>query len=229
MRLLRSILAFALLLALGGCAHSGHGRSAHGHSAHGHSGAAANHRFERAEEWAPRFEDPQRDQWQRPDEVLAALALEPTARIADIGAATGYFPVRLARALPQAKVIGVDVEPSMVEYLRRRALDEGLGNIEAVLGTPDDPKIAGPLDLVMLVNTYHHVADRVSYLRRLGPVFAPAGRLAIIDFRPESKMGPDHKLAPTVVTEELARAGYALVQEHAFLPEQYFLVFEVAR
>ncbi|HEY3445288.1 MAG TPA: class I SAM-dependent methyltransferase [Myxococcales bacterium] len=221
----RLVLAVLLGTALGGCAPSAHSGAGH----RGGGGAAARHRFERAEEWAPRFEDPLRDQWQRPDEVIAALALKADARIADIGAATGYFPVRLARALPAAKVWGVDVEPSMVEYLRKRAKDEALGNLEAVLGTPEDPKIAGPVDLVLLVDTYHHLDDRVTYFRRLAPVFAKGGRLAVIDFRPDSKMGPEHKLAPEKVSEELVKAGYALVQDHPFLPEQYFLVFEAVR
>jgi cyclopropane fatty-acyl-phospholipid synthase-like methyltransferase len=187
------------------------------------------HRFERAADWAPRFEDPSRDAWQKPDEVIRALGLPEDARVADIGAATGYFPVRLARALPKGKVVGVDVEPSMVEYLEARAKREGLGNLQAVLAAPDDPRIAGPVDLVLVVDTYHHLADRVAYFRRLAAVFSGAGRLAIIDFRVDSKMGPAEKLAPEVVADELREAGYSPVQVHTFLPEQYFLVFGAPR
>lgn len=215
-----AIFFLAALSLLPGCAHSG-GAPHAGHAGH-------HQRFERAEEWAPRFEDPQRDEWQRPDEVIAALALRPDARVADVGAATGYFPVRLARALPGAKVYGVDVEASMVDYLQKRARDEGLGNLVAVLGAPDDPRLPETVDLVLLVNTYHHVEDRVTYFRRLVPSIAKGGRLAVVDFRPESKRGPDHKLAPEKVVEELSSAGLSLQVEHAFLPEQYFLVFEVA-
>ncbi|MGC4121703.1 MAG: class I SAM-dependent methyltransferase [Myxococcales bacterium] len=211
---------FLIALLLAGCTAG---------TTHHHEEGATHHRFDRAEEWAPRFEDPARDAWQKPDEVIAALALKADARIADLGAATGYFPVRLARKLPEAQVVGVDIEPSMVDYLAKRARDEGLGNIQPVLGTPEDPKIAGPVDLVLVVDTYHHIQDRVTYFRRLAPVFAKGGRLAIIDFKPESRMGPEHKLAPDRVTEELVQAGFALLVEHTFLPEQYFLVFEVAR
>lgn len=203
-------LCLAVALALSACAHP--------HGAH--------HRFERAEDWAPRFEDPSRDAWQRPDEVLRALALPPTAKVADVGAATGYFPVRLARALPQGKVYGVDVEPSMVAYLADRAQKEGLGNLEAILGAADDPKIPEPVDLVLLVDTYHHVDGRPAYFQRLAKAVAPGGRLAVIDFRPGSKLGPDHKLAPEIVKRELDEAGWALVQDVGSLPEQYFLIFK---
>jgi len=204
-----------------GCAHHEAGAHRGGHEAH--------HRFDHAEEWAPRFEDPARDAWQKPDEVIAALALPKEARVADIGAATGYFPVRIARALPEGKVVGVDVERSMVEYLAARAQKEKLPNLQAVLGAPDDPKIAGPVDLILVVDTYHHVGDRPAYFRRLASVLAEGGRLAIIDFRPESKMGPAEKLPQEAVVAELKDAGYALVQEHRFLPDQYFLVFEPKR
>jgi SAM-dependent methyltransferase len=97
----------------------------------------------------------------------------------------------------------------------------------AVQAGRDDPKLPGAVDVVLLVNTYHHVPGRVEYFRRLRGSLKPGGRLAIIDYRPEAPMGPPPamRVASTTVTEELARAGYVLVGSHGMLPHQYFLVF----
>jgi len=187
------------------------------------------HRFEHAEDWVPRFEDPTRDAWQKPEEVIRALALPPSASVADIGAATGYFPVRFARAVPQGRVFGIDIEASMVEYLAERAKREGLANLTVVLATAQDARIPEPVDVVTVVDTYHHLGDRVAYFRRLAKSLKPSGRIAIIDFKPESKMGPLEKLPPAQVVRELGEAGYSLVAEPTFLPEQYFLVFAASQ
>ena len=185
------------------------------------------HHFDNAEEWARTFEAADRDAWQKPDEVIAALKLAPDAVVADIGAATGYFPVRIARAVPQGRVYGVDIEPSMVEYLSARATKEGLENLHAVLGTPDDPKLPESVDLVLVVDTYHHIENRPAYFQRLGSQLKPGGRLAIVDFNKGQPMGPpeEMRIAPEQLKSELAQAGYRLREEHAFLPNQYFLVF----
>jgi cyclopropane fatty-acyl-phospholipid synthase-like methyltransferase len=186
------------------------------------------HRFEDAEEWAKRFEQPERDAWQKPDEVVATLALAPDAKVADIGSATGYFAVRLARAVPKGRVYGVDIEPDMTRYLGERARREGLSNLVAVLGEPADPKLPEPVDVALIVDTYHHIGERVTWLRGLGEKLNPGGRVVIIDFRKESPKGPppEHKLSPEQVREELEAAGYRLAQTHDFLPDQYFLVFQ---
>lgn len=205
-----------LIIAVCGCAH--------------HHGHEMPHRFDDAPEWAKRFEDPSRDAWQKPDEVIAALQLPRDAVIADIGAATGYFPVRLARAVPEGRVYGADIEPSMVEYLSARAKREGLPNLHAVLAAPDDPKLPVAVDVVLVVDTYHHIDDRPAYFRRLLAKVKPGGRLAIIDFRKGQPMGPpeEHRLDAAQVRAELEGAGWALQAEHRFLPNQHFLVFIAA-
>lgn len=213
------------VLVLGGCArrapepeqHHGHGMAHH----------QMPHRFEDAESWAQRFEASDRDAWQQPAEVIAALKLAPEAVVADIGAATGYFPVRLSRAVPKGKVYGVDIEQSMVDYLTARAKKEQLGNVVAVLGAPDDPKLPEPVDLVLVVNTYHHIDGRPDYFKRLQSKLKPGGRVAIIDFRKGQPMGPpeEHRIDAAQVKEEFAAAGYQLSAEHTFLPNQHFLVF----
>lgn len=188
------------------------------------------HRFGGAEKWAKVFDDPARDEWQKPDEVIRALKLAPDAAVADIGSGTGYFAVRLARAVPRGRVYGVDVEPDMVRYLRERAQREKLANLAAVAAKPNDPGIPTTVDLVILVDTYHHVSDRERYFRSLRKSLKPGGRLAIVDFTLDSPVGPPKRarIPGETVKMELARAGYKLVQEHAFLPYQYFLVFRPA-
>lgn len=188
------------------------------------------HQFSGAEKWAKIFDDPARDEWQWPDEVIRALKLAPEALVADIGAGTGYFAVRFARAVPKGRVYGVDTEPDMVRYLAERAKREGVGNLTAVAAKPNDPGIPAAVDLAILVDTYHHVPDRERYFRNLQKSLKPKGRLAIIDFTLDSPVGPPKRarIPADQVKQELSRAGYKLVQEHAFLPHQYFLVFRPA-
>jgi SAM-dependent methyltransferase len=188
------------------------------------------HSFSDAEKWSRIFDDPARDEWQKPDEVIRALQLAPEALVADIGAGTGYFAVRLARAVPRGRVYGVDAEPDMVRYLSQRAQREGLANLTAVAAKPADPSLPAPVDLAILVDTYHHVPDRERYFRNLKKSLRLGGRLAIIDFTLDSPVGPPRRarIPADQVKQELARAGYALADEHGFLPNQYFLVFRPA-
>jgi cyclopropane fatty-acyl-phospholipid synthase-like methyltransferase len=190
-----------------------------------HTGHSAAHRFEDADAWAARFEDPKREAWQKPAEVIAALALAPDAKVADVGSATGYFPVRFAKALPKGRVYGVDVESSMVDYLNKRADQEQLTNLTSHLAEFADAKIPEPVDVILMVNTYHHIEARPAYFKKLAASLKPGGRLAIIDFTLASKMGPSEKLPLEQVEAELAEAGYKKAQSFDFLPEQFFVVF----
>lgn len=189
------------------------------------------HSFGGAEQWAQIFDDPARDAWQKPHEVIQALALKPDAVIADIGSGTGYFSVRFANMTPKGRVYGVDTEPDMVKYLADRAKREGLKNVTAVAGKPGDPRLPEKADLIILVDVYHHVEDREHYFRQLQNSLKPGGRLAIIDFRMESPEGPPKsaRIAPERVKAELKNSGYSLVQEHSFLSRQYFLIFQPSR
>jgi len=187
------------------------------------------HGFDGAEKWAQVFDDPKRDATQKPHEVIRSLALKPDAIVADIGSGTGYFSVRFAHAVPQGRVYGADIEPDMVAYLAARAKREKLGNVSAVAAAPDDPRLPEKVDLIVMVDVLHHIADRARYLKKLRASLKPGGRIAIIDFRTDAPVGPPKsaRLAPSRVKNELHAAGYALVQEHTFLPHQYFLVFGV--
>lgn len=200
--------------------------SALGQSPHTHQ-----HSFGDAAKWAQVFDDPKRDAWQKPHEVIGALALKPDAVVADIGAGTGYFAARFAHMVPKGQVYGVDTEPDMVKHLAERAKREGLANLIAIKGDPADPRIPAKADLIIMVDVFHHVDDRERYFAKLRDSLKPGGQLAIIDFRMDSPNGPPKtaRIAPSQVRAELQRAGYVLATEHGFLPNQYFLVFQTGQ
>jgi cyclopropane fatty-acyl-phospholipid synthase-like methyltransferase len=185
------------------------------------------HSFSDAEKWAHVFDDPERDAWQKPHAVVEALALKPDAAVADLGAGTGYFAARLANMLPKATVYAVDLEPDMVKYLGERAKREGLANLKPVQAAAGDARLPAKVDLVLLVDVYHHIGAREQYFRALAASLRPGARVAVIDFRLDSPEGPPKasRIAPEQVKAEFSRAGYALAEEHGFLPRQYFLIF----
>lgn len=223
MKLHRHVLLMLCALLPVGTAPTAVGASAQSH----HNG---HHSFQDAAAWAKKFDDPKRDASQKPAEVIQALQLKLDAVVADIGAGTGYFAARFARAVPQGRVYAVDAEPDMVKYLGERARREGLGNLTAILADAGNPRLPENADLIILVNTYHHIHKREVYFRELKGRLNPGGRLAIIDFRMDAPEGPSPKMriAPQRVQKELTDAGYRLAQELAFLPNQYFLIFEPA-
>ncbi len=168
------------------------------------------HSFEGAEQWAKEFDDPGRDAWQKPHQVIQVLALKPDAVIADIGAGTGYFSVRFAHMVPKGRIYGVDVEPDMVKYLANRARQNGLQNLTAVQATADDPRLPEKVDLIIVVDTFHHIEDRDRYFRRLHDYLKPQARVAIIDFRMDSPDGPPKsaRSTPEQIKAEMSAAGY---------------------
>lgn len=227
------IAAWALLVLVGSGVHAGEappGAARHERGAHD---ATARHSFEDVAHWVSVFDDPSRDAWQKPREVVAALGIEPGMWVADLGAGTGYFSGHLARAAQTGAVLALEPEPNLLVHLRSRAEKEGMANLVPVLASPDNPRLPPrSVDLVLIVNTVHHIDDRVSYLRALERSLRPGGRVAIIDFKKEEvPVGPplEHKLARQQVVEEMELAGYELVAEPGFLPYQYFLVFSPDR
>lgn len=190
--------------------------------------SAHQHSFSDAEKWAKAFDDPERDKWQKPHKVIQALALAPNFVVADIGSGTGYFSVRLSHFVSKGRVYGVDIEPDMVKYLADRAKRDGLSNVIAIAGAPDDPRLPTKVDLVIMVDVFHHIANRNEYFHKLQTYLKPRGRIAIIDFNETSAMGPpiSERIAPDKVKAEMNKAGYSLVKEHTFLPNQFYLVFQ---
>jgi ubiquinone/menaquinone biosynthesis C-methylase UbiE len=186
-----------------------------------------------AQAYIASLEDPSRDAYQKPQEVLAALALREGEVVADIGAGSGYFTVRLARAVGEkGRVYAVDISPDMIRHLNRRVRDEGLRNVVTVLSDPDDPLLAeASVDRFVVVDTWHHIEDQAKYLALMRRMLRPGGQVVMIDFQKrEMPIGPplSMKIAREDLVTEMEGAGWRLAREHTFLPYQYFLVF-VAR
>lgn len=185
------------------------------------------HDFGDVDEWARTFDDPMRDAWQKPEEILELLAPADGATVVDLGAGTGYFTTRLAKRYPRARIVALDVEPKMVTYTRDRAAREGLTNVESLPTATTTLDVPRPADVVLVVDVYHHLDDRVAYFRRAAEKLAPKGRIAIVDFREDSPMGPppDLRLSADVIVAEMGRAGYTLAQRSDALPYQFVLIF----
>ncbi len=186
-------------------------------------------RFDDPKKWSATFDDPERDQWQMPDRVIAALDLRPTDLVADIGAGTGYMAVRLARHLKSGTVFAVDLEPNMVRHLAERAKANGIANLRAVVASETSPNLPEAVNVVLLLNVYHHISARPDYFKRLRLSLKPGGRVAIVDFRPEAPRGaPKHlRLSVSQIASEMTAAGYQPAGSHDFLPYQNFLVFQL--
>jgi ubiquinone/menaquinone biosynthesis C-methylase UbiE len=180
----------------------------------------------RLDAYVAELEAPDRVRWQQPERVIEALRLRPGMVIADVGAGTGYFARRLAAAVaPSGKVLALDIEPALLDELRRRAGDTG--NIETRQVAPDDPGLApASVDLVFICNTAHHLPDRVRYYAKLRRALRPGGRLVLIDFyRRALPLGPpvERKVSRRQTLREAEAAGFRLRGSHTFLPYQYFL------
>lgn len=210
-------LRLAFLLAAASLAAAAGAQTPHSHD----------HSFQGAEHWARYFDDPARDAWQKPHQVIQALDVAPDARIADIGAGTGYFSVRLANMTPKGRVYAVDIEPDMVKYLADRAKREKLANLQPVQASPADPRLPEKVDRVLLVDVYHHIGARESYFRTLRGYLKPKALVAIVDFRKDSPIGPpaSDRLPQDQVIAEMKQAGYSLAATKDFLPNQYYLIF----
>ena len=179
-----------------------------------------------------RLEDPTRDNYQKPQEVIRALNIKPGEVIADIGAGSGYFTFRLARPVGEkGRVYAVDVSPDMIVHLNRRVRDLDLKNVVTILCAPDDPLLAdGSVDRFMICDTWHHIPGHAKYLAVLKRMLKPGGQVIMIDFKKaKTPVGPPMELR--IDRDELVREmeanNFQLAAEHTFLEYQYFLVFKV--
>lgn len=201
-------------------------------AADGKPEAHGRHGFADAQHWAKIFDDPARDEWQKPRLVIELLGLRPGNRVADLGAGTGYFTRQLAMAVgSRGRVYAVEIEPTLIEHIERRKDMETLREqLVTVLATPDNPKLPeGELDVVLVVNTWHHISDRTRYIERLKRSLKPDGRIVIIDWRAgELPIGPppEERLPRETVIAEFEKAGWLFDTESVMLPYQYFFVFE---
>ncbi len=220
--LLQSILGLAL-------AASARGQAAPPRDTHDMHALHQDHRA-----YVAMLEDPARDAWQKPREVIEALALRPGQVVADIGSGSGYFTLRFSHHVgDQGRVYAVDVDPEMVRDLNRRVRDLGARNVVTVLADADDPLLSdASVDRFVIVDTWHHIADQAKYLGLMKRMLKPGGQVVMIDFqKKELPVGPPPamKIAREDLVRQLEQAGFRLSAEHTFLPYQYFLVFEPRR
>lgn len=232
----------ALLLtaaALGGCGGTGsRPASEPGAARPGEPAEARRDRIPRqrsVERYVAMLEAPSRAEWQRPEELVAALELEPGMRVADVGTGSGYFlPLLDAAVGPEGRVVAEDIDPDLVAVVRERAEREGLDRVQPRLGAPDDPALEeGLYDRVLIVDVFHHVAQPVRFLSHVRRALAPGGRLYLVDFPPGPSVpteisGTEHRIAREEVLASAREAGLELVEEPELLPYQYVLVFQSA-
>jgi len=176
-----------------------------------------------ATEYARVLEDPKRDEWQMPHQVIAALDLHPGDVVADIGSGSGYFTRRLA--MHAAKVYAVDIDAGLLDILKRNAP----ANVAGILAAPDDPKLPpASMDLVFICDVLHHIENRPAYFEKLKKALKAGGRVVNIDFyKKPLPVGPPEsmKLSEREVEQEFTAAGFRKLKQVDILPYQYFLIF----
>jgi len=183
----------------------------------GHEGAA----------WLDRQE---REQEEAPTKAVAALKVQPGQVVADIGAGSGYYSMLLAPAVgPTGKVYATDIQPEMLALIQKKLTANGVTNVQTVLGTATDPKLAdGSLDLAVMVDVYHELQQPQVFLRALKRTLKADGRLVLIEFRKEDPRVPireEHKMTVRDARAELEAEGYRFDEVLDVLPWQHIIVF----
>jgi SAM-dependent methyltransferase len=178
-------------------------------------------------DWLERHE---RESEENPEAALDVLELKPGMMVADVGAGTGYFTLRMAkRVAPNGKVFANDIQPEMLRRLRRRAEESGVSNIETVLGGEADPRLpAGKLDLILLVDVYHEFSQPQRMLQKMRQALKPDGRLVLLEYRKEDPaipIRPEHKMSIAEVKTEVEAEGFKLQKVLDTLPRQHIFVF----
>jgi ubiquinone/menaquinone biosynthesis C-methylase UbiE len=176
------------------------------------------------------LDDPERDAYQKPHEVLTALSIKPGEVIADIGAGSGYFTFRLGHHVGNnGKVYAIDVNPDMILHLNRRVRDLKAMNVSSILADPDDPLLPErSVNRFFFSNSWHHIENHTQYLSLIKKMLKPGGEIIMIDFqKKELPVGPpmQMKIAREDLIKQMEGNGFRLAKEHTFLPYQYFLVF----
>ena len=181
----------------------------------------------RGADWLDRDE---RTSEEAPDVAIDALQLAQGATVADVGAGSGYMTIRMARKVgPAGKVYANDVQPEMLEILRKRLAAERITNVEPVLGAADDPKLPrGAIDLILMVDVYHEFQQPQTMLRRMFDALRPGARLVLLEYRkedPSIPILPEHKMSVAEAKLEIEAEGYKLSKVDETLPRQHILVF----
>lgn len=175
------------------------------------------------------LEGPDRDAWQRPEQIMDHLGIAEGSVVADLGAGGGWFTIRLARRVgPNGRVYAQDIQPEMIGAIKRRVDREGLKNVDTVLGTTADPQLPAPVDVVLIVDTYHEMDDPQTLLRKVRASLKPGGRVGIVEFT-KNGHGPgpamEERADPERVIRDAQAAGLRLESRGNFLRYQYLLEF----
>lgn len=194
----------------------------HGEHAHRH------HRFDEPAKYADRWNDPARDAWQKPTEVIELGKISAGMTVADIGTGTGYFVPHLSSAVgPDGKVWALDLEQAMVDYVQKTVADEGLANVETKKIEATGPGVSG-VDRFLLVNTWHHISERADYAQKLNAALKPGGAVIIVDYAPDASLDhgppPHMRLEAQRVASELKAGGLEPTVVDETLPRQYVVV-----
>ena len=175
------------------------------------------------------LEGPDRDAWQEPELIMDALGIFDGAVVADVGAGGGWFTVRLAQRVgPNGLVYAEDIQPQMIESINRRVRRAGLTNVQAIIGTPSNPMLPGPIDALLMVEVYSQIEDPVTLLRNVMPRLKPGGRVGIVEYRLDGGgPGPplDERVEPETVIRDAQTAGFRLLAREDDFRYQYLLVF----
>lgn len=186
------------------------------------------HAFANPAELAKAWNDPERDDWQFPEEIVAAMAVGPGGTVADIGAGTGYMAAHLSRAVGEGgTVIAIDVSAAMIGYLTERSDDLGPARVLPRQVRPDDPELSpAGVDGVVTLDTWHHVGGRESYARKVYEGLRRGGRLVVVDYEPDADVGPPvaMRLGPGQVMEQLESAGFRVEVVPESMPRHYMVV-----
>jgi SAM-dependent methyltransferase len=171
------------------------------------------------------FDSPGRADRLQINRVMDILGIVPGRSVADIGAGSGFFTVLAARRVgDKGTVYAVDINPEAIQYIDARLKKEDLRNVKTVLGNAEDPLLPVPVNAVLLLKTYHEVAQPIVLFRNLRNSLAKDARVGVID---RNGNGTDHGVGRDVVIREMKEAGYKLVQQEDFVKDgmDYFLVF----
>jgi ubiquinone/menaquinone biosynthesis C-methylase UbiE len=175
------------------------------------------------------LERPEREAEEQPQKLVEMMALRPADVVADIGAGTGYFSFRMAAKVPKGKVLAVDIQPEMLDLLKRAAKTRGVTNVEPLLGTTDDPRLPpGGVDVALLVDAYHEFDHPREMMQGIVRGLKPGGRVVLVEYRgedPDVPIKPLHKMSEAQAKKELSAVGLEHVKTLEDLPRQHVLIF----
>ncbi len=182
-----------------------------------------------AQEYVKLLESERRVEQLQVERVVEALQCSPGQKIADLGAGSGLFTRPMARKVgTEGKVYAIDIDPELLKHIEKTAQAAGLSNIQTVLAAEDDPKIPEPVDLIVIIDTLHHIGNQALYLKNLRRYLRPSGRIAVIDF--SKNWPPSHeemKFSLDELEQWMRAAGFKRIEKHDFLENNFFVIYQL--